>query len=410
VYPALSILQALQASKDSGQASRSGEPATPVTANAVKQSPPASPQPPAPPLGQTCVSAPLEVLWVGAAGGMEADLVKREGLRFEAIRAGQVHGVSLSTLPRNLWQLARGFLRSLSILRKFRPDVLLFTGGYLAVPMAFAARLMRQGKSLLFVPDIEPGWALKTLARFADQIALTVEASRPFFSAHPNVIVTGYPLRPGLQELNRSQARTLFALRDDLPVLLVMGGSKGSHSINQALQVVLPELLKQVQVIHLSGNLEWALVERSRKSLPVELQARYRPYPYLHNEMGAALQAADLVVSRAGASTLGEYPLFGLPAILVPYPYAWRYQRVNAQYLQKHGAAILVDDQDLAGQLMPAVLDLLFDREKREAMRAASRVLAQPQAAVEIAGLIQNLAPAAKLQRSQQPVANKARR
>ena len=115
------------------------------------------------------------MLWVGGAGGMEADLVKREGVRFEAIPAGQVHGVSLRALPGNLWQLGRGFLAARRILRKFRPDVLLFTGGYLAVPMAFAARLLRQGKSLLFVPDIEPGWALKTLARFADQIALSVE-------------------------------------------------------------------------------------------------------------------------------------------------------------------------------------------------------------------------------------------
>ena len=333
------------------------------------------------------------MLWVGGAGGMEADLVKREGVRFEAIPAGQVHGVSLRALPGNLWQLGRGFLAARRILRKFRPDVLLFTGGYLAVPMAFAARLLRQGKSLLFVPDIEPGWALKTLARFADQIALSVEDSCAFFSSHPNVKVTGYPLRPGLAALSTSQARSLFALRDDLPVLLVMGGSKGSHSINQALQTVLPELLKQVQVIHLSGNLEWALVERSRKGLPVELQARYRPYPYLHNEMGAALQAADLVVSRAGASTLGEYPLFGLPAILVPYPYAWRYQRVNAKYLEKHGAAILLDDQDLPAQLLPAVLELLSDREKRQAMRAASSALAQPQAALQLAALIQDLAP-----------------
>ena len=359
VYPALSILQALQASKDPGQASRSGEPSVsqpPALERAV--------QPAVLPFGEQDA-----VLWVGGAGGMEADLVKREGVRFEVIPAGQVHGVSLRALPGNLWQLGRGFLAARRVLRKFRPDVLLFTGGYLAVPMAFAARLLRQGKSLLFVPDIEPGWALKTLARFADEIALSVEDSRAFFSSHPNVKVTGYPLRPGLAALSRSQARALFALRDDLPVLLVMGGSKGSHSINQALQAVLPELLKQVQVIHLSGNLEWALVEHSRNRLPVELQTRYRPYPYLHNEMGAALQAANLVVSRAGASTLGEYPLFGLPAILVPYPYAWRYQRVNAKYLEKHGAAIVVEDQDLAGQLLPALQDLLSDREKREAMR-----------------------------------------
>ena len=134
---------------------------------------------------------------------------------------------------------------------------------------------------------------------------------------------------------------------------MVWAAVKAPRSINQALQAILPELLQQAQVLHLSGSLEWALVERSRSGsrLPVELQARYRAYPYLHEEMGAALQAADLVVSRAGASVLGEYPLFGLPAILVPYPYAWRYQQVNAQYLVQHGAAVLLEDADLAGQL-----------------------------------------------------------
>ena len=154
-------------------------------------------------------------------------------------------------------------------------------------------------------------------------------------------------------------------------MVLVLGGSKGAHSINQALQAILPELLRQVQVLHISGNLEWALVEQSRNSLPVELQARYRAYPYLHKEMGAALQAADLVVSRAGASVLGEYPLFGLPAILVPYPYAWRYQRVNAQYLVRQGAAVLLNDADLGEQLLPQMQELLANRERREGMRAA---------------------------------------
>ena len=122
------------------------------------------------------------MLWVGGDGGMEADLVKRAGVRFEAIPAGQVHGVSLRSLPGNLWQLGRGFLAARRVLRKFRPDVLFFTGGYLAVPVALAARLLRQGKSLLYVPDIEPGWALKTLARFAHQVAVTVEDSRQFFN------------------------------------------------------------------------------------------------------------------------------------------------------------------------------------------------------------------------------------
>ena len=128
----------------------------------------------------------LQVLWVGGTGGMEADLVKREGLRFESIPAAGVHGVSARTLPGNLWQLGKGFFASRRILRKFRPDVLFFTGGYVAVPMALAARLSQRTKSLLFVPDIEPGLALKTIARFSDCITLTVDESKRFFPDHPS--------------------------------------------------------------------------------------------------------------------------------------------------------------------------------------------------------------------------------
>jgi undecaprenyldiphospho-muramoylpentapeptide beta-N-acetylglucosaminyltransferase len=377
VYPALAVLQALQTRIEQG-------PEHPLDEQSgVDQA--AQPD-------VLTAEAQNKVLWLGGIGGMEADLVKRAGVRFEAIPAGQVHGISLRSLPGNLWQLTRGFFTAWRVLRKFRPDVLFFTGGYLAVPVALAARLLRQGKILLYVPDIEPGWALKTLARFAHQVALTVEDGRQFFAHHRNVVVTGYPLRPGLQSGSKAEARAVFALKENLPVVLVLGGSKGAHSINQALQGILPDLLRQVQVLHISGNLEWILVEQSRASLPAKLQARYRAFPYLHKEMCAALQAADLVVSRAGASALGEYPLFGLPAILVPYPYAWRYQRVNAQYLVRHGAAVLVNDADLGEQLLPLVQELLSNRERREAMRTALKSLARPQAAAEIAGLIQGLA------------------
>ena len=377
MYPALSVLQALQSKTEPGRTDGLGE--------QPEQNRAAQP-------GVLTTEAQDAVLWVGSAGGMEADLVKRAGVRFEAIPAGQVHGVSLRSLPGNLWALGRGLLAARRVLRKFRPQVLFFTGGYLAVPVALAARLMGQGKNLLYVPDIEPGWALKTLARFAHQVALTVDESKQYFKRQHNLVVTGYPLRPGLQSWSKAEARAALALEAKLPVVLVLGGSKGAHSINQALQGILPDLLRQVQVVHISGNLEWALVEQSRSSLPVELQARYRAYPYLHQEMGAALQAADLVVSRAGASVLGEYPLFGLPAILVPYPYAWRYQRVNAQHLARQGAAVMLEDADLGEQLLPRIQALLANRKQRESMRAAAKALARPEAADKIAGMLRELA------------------
>jgi UDP-N-acetylglucosamine--N-acetylmuramyl-(pentapeptide) pyrophosphoryl-undecaprenol N-acetylglucosamine transferase len=142
--------------------------------------------------------------------------------------------------------------------------------------------------------------------------------------------------------------------------------------------------LKRYQVLHLSGQLDWPEVEQARAALPVELQAHYHARPFLH-EMGWALAAADLVVSRAGASTLGEYPLFGLPAVLVPYPHAWRYQKVNADYLVARGAAVRVDDETLAIRLMSEVESLLEDPARLGLMRQAARAAARPGAARRIA-------------------------
>jgi UDP-N-acetylglucosamine--N-acetylmuramyl-(pentapeptide) pyrophosphoryl-undecaprenol N-acetylglucosamine transferase len=323
---------------------------------------------------------------------MERELVERAQVPFEAIPAAGVHGVGLRSLPGNVLQLARGYRRASQILKRFTPDVLLFTGGYVAVPMALAGYHV---PSVLYVPDIEPGLALKVLARLADCIAVTAEDSRAFLPSRSNVTVTGYPVRPDLATWEKQPALKVFGLSDQLPVLLVFGGSSGARSINRALLAVLPELLREMQIIHVSGKLDWVEVETARDQLSrlsgvdAGLVQRYRAFPYLHAEMSAALAASDLALSRAGASTLGEFPQASLPAVLVPYPHAWRYQKVNADYLEQRGAAVVVLDQDLPQRLSPVVRDLMHDTARRERMRHSMRSLARPDAARAIAGLLQ---------------------
>ena len=155
---------------------------------------------------------------------------------------------------------------------------------------------------------------------------------------------------------------------------------------------ILPELLPEIQVIHLTGNRTWPEVEAIMAELPDELAHNYRAYPFLYEAMGAAFTAADLVVSRAGASVIGELPHFGVPAILVPYPYAWRYQKINAEYLTRHGAARIVRDEDLAGELLPQIKELMQDGTKRREMQTAMRSLATPNAAAQIADMLVGLA------------------
>ena len=325
------------------------------------------------------------VLWVGGQGGMEADLVTRAGLPFRAIPAAGVHGVGLRRLPGNTLQLLRGYRAARRILREFRPDALFFTGGYVAVPVGAVGRRI---PTVLYVPDIEPGLALKSLARLADRIALTAEDSKAFFPRHRGLVVTGYPVRQTLLKWDREQAIAHFGLEPDTPTLLVFGGSKGARTINRALLAGLAALLPQMQIVHITGKLDWEEVASTREQLPADLRRRYHAFSYLHEDMGAALASADLVVSRAGASVLGEFPLFGLPAVLVPYPYAWRYQQVNAAYLADRGAAKIVPDEELMQRLVPVVLRLMEDHTGRERMAAAARALAHPDAAERIAAVL----------------------
>ena len=333
------------------------------------------------------------VLWVGGEGGIEAGLVTRSGVPFTAIPTAGVHGVGLRALPGNLWRLARGTFAARRILKDFKPDVLLFTGGYVAAPLALAGRKI---PSLVFCPDIEPGLALKFLARFADTISISTPASQAYFPTGKQVVTTGYPIRPELTGWTRPSAQTHFCLDSGMPVLLVTGGSKGAQTINRAVLACLPDLLKQTQVLHISGSTDWPAVQAAQSQLPAGLAGRYHPYEFLHEDMGAALAAADLAISRSGASTLAEYPLFGLPAILVPYPYAWRYQKVNASYLQDHGAAILLPDEDMPARLLPTFQELMANPARLHAMSQAMRLLARPNAAMEIADLLRRMALRAK--------------
>lgn len=333
---------------------------------------------------------PMDVLWVGSSGGMEAALVKRAGIAFTDIPAAGVHGVGWRALPGNLRQLASGYRAAGKVLAKFRPDVLFFTGGYVAPPVALAGRRI---PTVIFVPDIEPGMALKFLARFADRITVPAQASEAYFPRTKRVTVTGYPVRSDLDRWSAAEAYRFFDFSDKLPVLLVTGGSLGALSINRAVTAALPELLSEMQIIHLTGTRTWEQFKDAGAALSDELAARYRVFPYLH-EMGAAFRIADLITSRAGASSLGEYPHFGIPAILVPYPHAWRYQKINADYLVSQGAAVLLPDDAMPEKLASLILNLMRDHTRRAEMRQAMQSLARPDAAAQIAGQIATLASA----------------
>jgi len=314
---------------------------------------------------------------------MEAEIVARAGLPFKAIHSGGVHGVGWR-LPLNVLRLAQGFFEALRLVQDFQPKVVLVTGGFVTAPVALAAWLKRV-PILVYLPDIEPGLAVRFISGLARKVAVTADDSRRYFAQRDGkVVVTGYPTRPELMAMTRATARQHLGLDPQRLTVLVTGGSRGARSLNRAVLAALPDWLKDYQVIHLSGQLDWEEVEAARDQLPDALRAHYHAFPFLH-EMGLALAAADLVVSRAGASALGEYPLFGLPAILVPYPHAWRYQKVNADYLEARGAALRLNDEALNTRLVSDVRSLLTDAARLARMRAAAQAAATPEAARRIA-------------------------
>lgn len=324
---------------------------------------------------------------------MERDLVRESGAAFRAyaeVQSGPLHGVGVVKAAVSAVKTAFGTLQAFGRLRRWRPDVVLMTGGYSNLPVALAAAALRI-PALMYLPDIEPGLAIKLLRPFVQRVGVTADESRAFFRSG-QAVVTGYPLRKAVLAAKRADGIAHFKLKRDQQTLLVFGGSRGARSINNAVLDILPDLLTDGwQIIHVTGTLDAEAV--GAKLAALGSPADYRAYAYLHDDMGLALAAADVALCRSGASTLGELPYFGLPAILVPYPYAWRYQKVNAEHLASRGAAILMRDEDMARDLLPTLRRLHGDPAALAALSAGARALAgQADGAANLARELMTLA------------------
>lgn len=346
-----------------------------------------------------------QVVYVGSVGGMEERIVARESvLPFRALPAAAIRGRGPVQILRSLLILLRGVVAAVQLLGRERPDAILGTGGYVCVPLFVAAKL-RRIPTMIYLPDVVPGLAVRLLSRIADLTAVNVSDALPrlgLHEGHRRAIVTGYPVRPELFTIDRAAARAAFGIAPDQMVLLVYGGSRGARSVNRAIAALLPTLLPLCTIIHVCGREgDQAWLEEAAARLEPALRARYLLFPYLESgsaqSMTAALAAADVTVCRSGASTLAELPAVGLPAVLVPYPYV--HQDENADYLVQRGAALKVADQAMLGDgdpaegpLAQAVRQLLTDGGMRKQMAARSRALARPDAAHALAMALIGLA------------------
>jgi len=339
--------------------------------------------------GQLPPGEELQLLYLGSAGGAETQLVERAGIPFRRIASAPIRGRRPWEMAGNALKLAMGVAQARSILAEFAPQVLLSTGGYASFPAAMAAR-NRKVPLGVYLPDLYPGWAVRAIARLAQRVAVTAHESLRRLPRSKGM-VTGYPVREEFWRADRAGGRQRLGLDAEEKVLFVSGASQGAHTINQAVGARLPGILELCEVVHLCGAADEPWLDRLRAALPNGLRGRYHLFAYLHEDMPWAMAAADLALCRSGASVLGELPAVGLPAVLVPYPYAGGHQRLNARYLADNGAAVILDDGEV-GAMLPLVGQLLHDEPRLRAMREAARRLARPDAAARIARMLLDLA------------------
>lgn len=332
-----------------------------------------------------------EFRYAGSSNGLERPIVERAGLPFQSVDAGAVRGRSAVAAAVGLVRCLRGVSQSREVIRRFQPHAVLATGGFVCVPVVLAARLSGV-PTVVYLPDLRPGWAVRLLARVATAVGVSFEEVRPYVPSR-RVVVTGYPVRPELMSWTRAEARKSLGIPEDASVTLVIGGSRGARTLNQAVGRDLRPLLERSWVIHASGAPHFAALDVERARLPGALRERYLLYPYLEAELAPAMVAATLVIARSGASVLGELPAVGAPSVLVPGPFAGAHQRLNADFLARRGAAVVVDDQAAQhGALVTEALVLLADPPKVEEMARRARGLARPDAARALFRLVAEVA------------------
>ncbi len=327
-----------------------------------------------------------ELVYYGTEHGPERAVAEEHDIEYRVVPASQVRGRSPLRVIRGLWNLWRGSRIAKKRLVEDRPDAVFATGGYAAAPLGRAAR-SKKIPLVVFLPDVRPGWAVRLMQRYATTVTCAVEGSLPYLPESKSV-VTGYPVRRQFIEATREDGVRRFGLAPGVQTLLIAGGSLGAHQINLVVSEALPRLLERMQIIHVSGRDEYAWLERERSQLPVWQQERYHLHAYTE-EMAYGMAAADLAVMRAGASTLGELPAQGLPAILIPGGFSD--QNANAAYLVDRGAAVTLSGDEIGG-LSDLVIDLLDDDVRRAEMAQAMRALGQTDAAASIASILREAA------------------
>lgn len=288
-------------------------------------------------------------------------------------------------LLRTLVSVPLAFFDALGQMLRFRPDVCCTTGGVVAIPVTLAARL-------LFVPvylwdgNALPGRATRLLARVSSRIGVSYEQARQALP-RGRTVLAGTPIRASLLKWTRERGRETFAVPADATLIVVSGGSQGSERVNDALWSALGRIIRRAHILHITGDKHGSRAEARKANLPDEVRDRYIVRPYLGDEMGGALAAADLAIGRAGASSIAEPLAFGVPLLLIPFGAAMEgHQDANARAMVETGAALAMREGELDGDRFTSqVVGLLQSPDRLRRMANAAKAAGRPQAAHDIA-------------------------
>lgn len=327
-----------------------------------------------------------EVLYIGRAASVEEQIASSVNIPFVGIQVGGIRSKAALTQARNVVQMMQAARVAENAIAHFKPNGVLATGGYVSAPVLWAA-WRKHVPIVIELPDLEPGWAIRATWRLSKQVAVSFDEVRKHFSPG-RATVTGYPVRREFFQATREQGRAHFGLGTDAPAVTVFGGSQGAHVLNEAVRTGLRELLSVTQILHVCGMNDRMQLEADRARLEPKLAERYHVFDYLNEDMPLALAAADVIVARAGAATLGEFPAVGVPSILVPGLFAQGHQEKNADWLVSRGAALKLHETRLATEFVPTLLGLVQDETRLKRMRDAVNTLARPDAPRRIAELV----------------------
>ncbi|MBI2265608.1 MAG: undecaprenyldiphospho-muramoylpentapeptide beta-N-acetylglucosaminyltransferase [Armatimonadetes bacterium] len=331
------------------------------------------------------------VLFVGTPNGLEARVVPRLGFSFLPVRSRHVSSRNPFKNALSLIEVARGVGQSFGILRKFRPDIVVGTGGYASGPAIVAARIAGI-PAVIMEQNVLPGKATKYLAPFAGRVLASFAETVRYLPGRSKVDVPGNPVRKEILRASRDEALARFGMDGIRKVILVSGASQGSQRINRTVLEMVQRAreLRNWQILHLTGEKLYCEVDEERRKLSLlDSEIRYEIMPYC-DHMGDAYAVADIVLSRAGATTCAELTARGIPAVLIPYPHHRdRHQEHNARTLERHGAAVVLLEDSLSGEvLLNTLSSLLNDADRLERMAFASRSLGKPQASEEIVEIL----------------------